>query len=363
MKRLVLRLLALLALMGATLFAVAGAGRLEPRDQGSVGGVPVGAESVRLALDLHGHVERLGAVRPARRRVAVSPDGRWQAVLQLPGSSGNTGTVAIGRRSPHAPLRVVERHLFAGTAAVSWSADSRWLAMTVWVPHLLSAVVVSTDGRRRVLAAPFCGDFQSGLAWEPGGARIALGVPRTGEGCGHGIDLRVRPVAGGRGTVIAREIAGLPLWSPDGRWLATSGGRAELMRPDGSRRRDLGGTLVSWSPQAPVLAVTDLQTQSLRVGFASGAVPTWDGRIDAAQPASFSPDGRLIAYRRWDGLVVRRVADRRIVARVPCDARDLSSPRGARCRATRCRPSFSRDGRAHRAPGSHARIVATRMPA
>jgi hypothetical protein len=209
---------------------------------GSVGGVAVDVAGSRLRIDLSGRVAPAGAVRTtARRRVVVSPDGRWQAVLDLPGMSGNTGTVSIGRHLAGSPLNVVERHLYAGTSAVAWSPDSRWLALTEWVPHLLSAVAISTDGRRQVLAAPFCGDFTGGSAWAPSGDRIALGVPAPHRGCTQGVNLRIRTVEGGRTAVVAAGISGAPLWSADGRWIATSGGHAEVMRADGTHRQDLGG--------------------------------------------------------------------------------------------------------------------------
>jgi len=296
--------------------ALVGFGASDPT--GHVGGVAVDLGGTRLAIDLTGRVVPAGAVRAtAARRVVVSPDGRWQAVLDLPGVSGNTGTVSIGRRAAGSPLRIVERHLYAGTAAVAWSPDSRWLALTEWVPHLLSAVAVGTDGRRQVLAAPFCGDFTSGSAWAPSGDRIALGVPAPHTGCGKSVNLRIRSVEGGTAAVVATGISGVPVWSADGRWIATSGGHAEVMRADGTHRRDLGGRLVAWSPRGHVLAVIDQQARTLSVGSAAGTIGIVDHSVGDTLSPSFSPDGHLIAYARDDGIVIGRVAERSVVTVVP----------------------------------------------
>jgi WD40-like Beta Propeller Repeat len=287
------------------------------RPVGSVGTVGFGREGARLAIDLAGRVTRAGDYPDSRRRVVVSPNGRWRAVLGLPGTSGATATVAIGPNRAGGSLRIVERHLYAGTADVQWSPDSRWLVMSVHVPHLLSAVAVSTDGRRRVLAAPFCGDFASGVAWAPHGDLVALGVPAPGTGCRSGIELRVRRADGGRGRVIARGISGVPSWSADGRWLATSGSTVEVMRSDGSDRRVVGYGLAAWSTRSELLAVTSSQAQTLSVGTPTGRREIWDGPVNAGFLPAFSPDGRLLAYVRSDAIVVRRVADRRLLTRVP----------------------------------------------
>jgi hypothetical protein len=219
---------------------------------------------------------------------------------------------------------VVEKHLYAGTAGVSWSADGHWLAMEVWVPHLLSAVAVSPDGRRRVLAAPFCGDFSTGLAWEPGGDRIALGVPPAGSGCRKRVDLRVRTVEGGKGRVIARGIQGVPVWSPDGRWIAVG---AEVMHPDGTGRHSPAGSFAAWSRSGKMLAVVGVlhpeqavagpHDQTLAVGPPGGALRVWDSNVLGTGGAAFSRGDRLVAYARWDAIVVRRVTDGQVVRRIP----------------------------------------------
>jgi hypothetical protein len=285
---------------------------------GTVGGVVVDRNGAQLASDPNGRVERVGAFPEFRRaRTVISPDGRWKAVLHLPGISGNTGTVSLGPNRAGAPLRLVEAHLYAGTAQATWSADSRWLALVVWVPHLLSAVAVSPDGRRRVLAAPFCGDFQGDLAWEQHGDRIALDVPAPGPSCKQGIGLRVRTVEGGRGRVIAAGISGVPSWSADGRWIATSGEAVDAMRADGRRRMRLGYGLATWSPRGDVIAVVEAQTQTLRVGSITRGLARWDSPVLLKPMPAFTRDGRRLAYARPGVIMVRRVADARPLLAVP----------------------------------------------
>ncbi len=285
-------------------------------DRQPVGDATVGTKPARLSIDLAGHVTKLGPQRLPndRFRVVTSPDGRWQAVVRTPAGNGGQGSVTLRRAMPDARGRVVERHLFGDPHDVRWSYDSRWLAMLAWSPHLLSAVTVGTDGSRRVLASPFCSAVEDGFAWDPRSSRIAVVVPlEKGTGCTQGVALRiVRP--GGHGTVIARAIQGAPVWSADGRWIATSGAAVEVMHPDGSGRRLLGGGFVTWAPKGHVLAITG---QDLSLGRPSGPLARLDADVLPGLPAQFSPDGSLVAYWRWNAIVVRGVADLRVVLDVP----------------------------------------------
>ena len=208
----------------------------------------------------------------------------------------------------------MERHLIGDPHDVRWSHDSRWLAMLVRRSHLLSVVAAGTDGSRHVLASPFCAGIDNGFAWDPHSSRIAVVVPLlVGTGCTQGVALRLaRP--GGRGAVIATAIQGQPVWSADGRWIATSSAAVEVMHADGSARRVLGGGFVTWAPRGDALAIT---SDFLSLGRASGAMSRVDGNVQPGVPALFSPDGSLIAYWRWQAIVIRRVADRRTVVQVP----------------------------------------------
>jgi hypothetical protein len=286
--------------------------------EGAVAGLPVGTTPQQITIDLHGHAEAVNRSSDAgTRRIVVSPDGRWNAVLTLPGQAGNTGEVALERRLSGRSRRIVERHLFTGPASVRWSPDSRWLAMTVWRPGLTSAVAVSVSGGRHVLAAPSCsGDgAQDGLAWAPRGDRIALAVPAPGTGCARGQELLVRSLQSGRGHVIARAISGVPVWSADGRWIATSGSSSELMHSDGTSRHALGGGAAVWGPQGNRIAIVSNGT--LLMG-----TPTKLHRVAAELEAgplpAFSPDGRLLAYLQG-AIVVRRTANRTVQLRVPVE--------------------------------------------
>jgi hypothetical protein len=66
-----------------------------------------------------------------------------------------------------------------------------------------------------------------------------------------------------------------------------------------------------------VLAVTDQQARSLSIGSAAGGIRIVDRDVTDTLSPSFSPDGRLVAYARDDGIVVRRVAGRSVVTVVP----------------------------------------------
>jgi dipeptidyl aminopeptidase/acylaminoacyl peptidase len=288
-----------------------------------VGGIQVDRDGKQLALDLQGHVTAAGpASWSKRRRVVVSPDGRWRAVVQLgPWGDEKTGTVAIGR-TPNAPTRIVERHLSGESPRVLWSPDSRWLALTMFTGRADSAVVVGIDGSRRVLARSFCGDDFSGFAWAPHGAdRLALAEGASGTGCallGH-LVLSVRGVDGSGG-VIAQAIKGVPSWSPDGRWIALSGSRTELLRADGSGRREVGGSgAAAWSPKGGLLAIVGRDPDAVRVGPPGGPVSTWETGVGEGPDPSFSPDGSLLAYQRGHDLLIRRVADRSLVAQAHID--------------------------------------------
>jgi hypothetical protein len=287
----------------------------------TVGGVNVSRDGKQLAVDLQGHVTAAGTtIWSKRRRVVVSPDGRWRAVVQLgPWGDEKTGTVAIGRRAPAAPLRIVERHLSGESPRIAWSPDSRWLALTVFTGRATSAVVVGTEGGRRVLARSFCGDIFSGFAWAPtGGDRLAISEGTSGTGCARfGLVLSVRGVDGSGG-VVATGVKGVPSWSPDGRWIALSGQRTELLRPDGSQRQRVGGSgSATWSAHGGLLAVAGLDPDAIRVGTPGGTLSTWERGVGEGPDPSFSPDGRLLAYQRGSDLLIRRVADRSLVVRVP----------------------------------------------
>ena len=227
-----------------------------------------------------------------------------------------TATVAIGRRTANAPMEIVERRLSGEDPRVVWSPDSRWLALTVLDGD------GDVGGRRQHRRAPpsarrsFCGDDSSGFEWAPSGDRLAISQGASGTGCAlYDLTLSVLGVDGSGG-VIAGNVRGVPSWSEDGRWIAISGRRTEVMRADGSQRRRVGGSgEAAWSPHG-TLAVAGLDPDAIRVGAPGGTLSTWERRVGQGPGPRFSPDGSMLAYQRRDDLLIRRVDDRSLVAQV-----------------------------------------------
>ena len=94
--------------------------------------------------------------------------------------------------------------------------------------------------------------------------------------------------------------------------------KPEILRPG------TNGSLAVWAPRGHLLALVDGNDETLTVGQAAGPVRKWDSHVQTALAPSFSPDGRLIAYARWDSIVVRRVADRSVVTKVPISMVDVA---------------------------------------
>jgi Tol biopolymer transport system component len=114
---------------------------------------------------------------------------------------------------------------------------------------------------------------------------------------------------------------GLISWSPDGRWIAFSDGRLEVVAPDGTGLHELthsgqpGGITPAWSPDGARIAFSGFGALYTVAADGSGLTTVFTG--DASHP-SWSPDGRRIAFQtdgaidvvNTDGSGVRQIADR-----------------------------------------------------
>ncbi|HYZ77677.1 MAG TPA: hypothetical protein VE596_09920 [Gaiellaceae bacterium] len=200
------------------------------------------------------------------------------------------------------------RRLLALNAhGVSWSADSRRLALQVG----LGVVTIARQGGDERWVSP--GSYESWPSPSPHARAVAF--LRDGRLVVH---------RKGRNRTLVPQASGGPAWSPDGKWIATvsgSGDAVELVRPTGGApvvvARRVGGPAygptLAWSPDALSLAYADLD--GIHVVFPSGG----DARLLAAGPSSplaWSPSGDAIAFVRGDGpaLVTMEGAVRTLVA-------------------------------------------------
>jgi Tol biopolymer transport system component len=225
-----------------------------------------------------------------------SPDGRFVAAIR-------NGRLWVMR-----PDGRDRRPLARNAHGVSWSADSRRLALQVG----LGVVTIARQGGEERWVSP--GDYESWPSPSPHARAVAF--LRNGKLVVH---------RKGRNRTLVPQASGAPAWSPDGRWIATvsgSGDAVELVRPTGGPpvvvARRVGGSAygptLAWSPDALVLAYADLD------GIHILSAPSGDNaRLLVAGPSgplAWSPAGDAIAFVRGIGpaLVTTDGAVRTLVA-------------------------------------------------
>ena len=166
-------------------------------------------------------------------------------------------------------------------------------------------VIRASDGTVRMPTAPI--EEASCPVLSPDGTRVAY-LARV-EG---GIDLRVRPSAGGEPVTLARDVEGSELvsWSPDGRSIAYAGGRplrVFIVSTAGGPPRPIspsGGDYPSWSPDGRWVAFAVWNEES------DPAQGTWVVASAGGEPRKVSElptravwdplDGELLQLRRSD---------------------------------------------------------------
>lgn len=128
------------------------------------------------------------------------------------------------------------------------------------------------------------------MNWSPDGEHIAYAS--KGSTAVGGYVITIADVATGETRdLTAGDYDSLPLWSPDGRWIAFSRGPLDapnsvgLVRPDGSELRILAGVLISentisWSPDGTHIVAYDPDFTQVEV------IP-----IDSTTPSTFPAPG------------------------------------------------------------------------
>lgn len=218
-----------------------------------------------------------------------SPAARpvWIAVAVLVALLGVIVALAVSGHRPPSPFRT-------GLLAYVRGGD-------VYLAH--------PDGSDAQLALHQPGIAFSTVAWSPDGTRLGI----DGDSGTIVIDLsNGAPVFVGGGN---------PVWSPDGRQLAVVDPSTTSSAAEGSRLRivdpatgtttaqypfpAIGGT--AWSPNGRWIAATggtgERSNALVRIDVTNGQVVQLDGpsgMLDSEREVAWSPDSRHIAFIRWD---------------------------------------------------------------
>jgi TolB protein len=203
-------------------------------------------------------------------------------------------------------VRVVPGTEHAGNPA--WSPDGNLLAFAEGEAEGDTVYTIRPDGKDRRLVLKNA----TSPSWSPDGKRLAVMRDMCFES-GHSEDCMLsleNPfdlfAVGIDGSDVQRltddpDYDGDPEWSPDGEWIAFSGGDGTyLVRPDGTgRKRLVAGEVIDyvddWSPDGTRLAI-QADSDIVIVDVESGEQTNLTHRQGPDFWASWSPDGKRIAF-------------------------------------------------------------------